>query len=121
MFVFSSVCLQYPSVNNQSYEIERYEGIGISPFAPTQNSISLTVGALKAHTDLYNRTKSRTAAEIHSIIYYLLIFRFGLWCFLEGDLYSAAALDTDGNSLQFRRNAGRRANLWMYDSWVSGG
>lgn len=39
---------------------------------------------------------------------------------LEGDLYAAAPLDTDGSSLQFRRKAGRRANVWMYDSWVSG-
>uniref|UniRef100_A0A3Q2Y2Z2 Semaphorin 7A (JohnMiltonHagen blood group) n=1 Tax=Hippocampus comes TaxID=109280 RepID=A0A3Q2Y2Z2_HIPCM len=38
---------------------------------------------------------------------------------VEGDLYAAAPLDTDGSSLQFRRKAGRRANVWMYDSWVS--
>uniref|UniRef100_A0A8C2WBG8 Semaphorin 7A (JohnMiltonHagen blood group) n=1 Tax=Cyclopterus lumpus TaxID=8103 RepID=A0A8C2WBG8_CYCLU len=44
---------------------------------------------------------------------------------LEGDLYSAAPLDTDGGSLQFRRKAGNRTNVWMYDkptfisvSWV---
>ncbi|XP_034390107.1 semaphorin-7A isoform X3 [Cyclopterus lumpus] len=37
----------------------------------------------------------------------------------EGDLYSAAPLDTDGGSLQFRRKAGNRTNVWMYDSWVS--
>ncbi|XP_077372937.1 semaphorin-7A isoform X2 [Festucalex cinctus] len=38
---------------------------------------------------------------------------------VEGDLYAAASLDTDGSSLQFRRKSGRRANMWMYDSWVS--
>ncbi|XP_061139591.1 semaphorin-7A isoform X1 [Syngnathus typhle] len=38
---------------------------------------------------------------------------------VEGDLYAAAPLDTDGSSLQFRRKAGRRAKVWMYDSWVS--
>ncbi|XP_059191987.1 semaphorin-7A [Centropristis striata] len=36
-----------------------------------------------------------------------------------GDLYSAAPLDTDGSSLQFRRKAGSRTNVWMYDNWVS--
>lgn len=41
--------------------------------------------------------------------------------FIEGDLYSAAPLDTDGSSLQFRRKAGSRTNVWMYDNWVSGG
>ncbi|XP_049579748.1 semaphorin-7A isoform X2 [Syngnathus scovelli] len=38
---------------------------------------------------------------------------------VEGDLYAAAPLDTDGSSLQFRRIAGRRGKVWMYDSWVS--
>ncbi|XP_044049173.1 semaphorin-7A [Siniperca chuatsi] len=38
---------------------------------------------------------------------------------VEGDLYSAAPLDIDGSSLQFRRKAGNRANVWMYDNWVS--
>ncbi|XP_049930118.1 semaphorin-7A [Epinephelus moara] len=38
---------------------------------------------------------------------------------VEGDLYSAAPLDTDGSSLQFRRKAGSRTNVWMYDNWVS--
>ncbi|GAA6221377.1 semaphorin-7A [Lates japonicus] len=38
---------------------------------------------------------------------------------VEGDLYAAAPLDTDGSSLQFRRKAGRRTNVWMYDNWVS--
>ncbi|XP_070829118.1 semaphorin-7A isoform X2 [Chaetodon trifascialis] len=38
---------------------------------------------------------------------------------VEGDLYSAAPLDADGSSLQFRRKAGSRTNVWMYDSWVS--
>ncbi|XP_075946025.1 semaphorin-7A [Anarhichas minor] len=37
----------------------------------------------------------------------------------EGELYSAAPLDTDGSSLQFRRKAGSRTNVWMYDNWVS--
>jgi len=40
--------------------------------------------------------------------------------FLDGDLYAAAPLDIDGNSLQFRRIAGSRTNVWMYDKWVSG-
>lgn len=40
---------------------------------------------------------------------------------VEGDLYSAAPLGTDGSSLQFRRKAGSRTNVWMYDNWVSGG
>ncbi|XP_033941057.1 semaphorin-7A isoform X1 [Pseudochaenichthys georgianus] len=38
---------------------------------------------------------------------------------VEGDLYSAAPLDTDGSSLQFRRKAGSRTNVWMYDNWIS--
>ncbi|XP_077566740.1 semaphorin-7A-like [Stigmatopora nigra] len=38
---------------------------------------------------------------------------------VEEDLYTAAPLDYDGSSLQFRRKAGRRANVWMYDTWVS--
>ncbi|XP_073328805.1 semaphorin-7A [Pagrus major] len=38
---------------------------------------------------------------------------------VEGDLYSAAPLDTDGSSLQFRRKAGSRTHVWMYDNWVS--
>ncbi|XP_017261087.1 semaphorin-7A [Kryptolebias marmoratus] len=38
---------------------------------------------------------------------------------VEGDLYAAAPLDADGSSLQFRRKAGGRTNVWMYDSWVS--
>nr|XP_057931021.1 semaphorin-7A isoform X2 [Doryrhamphus excisus] len=38
---------------------------------------------------------------------------------VEGDLYAAAPLDADGSALQFRRKAGNRANVWMYDSWVS--
>nr|XP_019933767.1 PREDICTED: semaphorin-7A [Paralichthys olivaceus] len=38
---------------------------------------------------------------------------------VEGDLYAAAAVDTDRSSLQFRRRAGRRANVWMYENWVS--
>ncbi|XP_068459717.1 semaphorin-7A [Clinocottus analis] len=71
----------FPSVNNQSYEIVKsYEGIGISPFVYTHNSVSLTA---------------------------------------EDDLYSAAPLDRDGGSLQFRRKAGSRTNVWMYDSWIS--
>lgn len=37
---------------------------------------------------------------------------------VEGDLYAAAPLDSDGSSLQFRRKAGKRTNVWMYDSWV---
>lgn len=38
---------------------------------------------------------------------------------VEGDLYSAAPLDTDGSSLQFRRMAGSRPNVWMHNRWVS--
>ncbi|XP_041852351.1 semaphorin-7A [Melanotaenia boesemani] len=38
---------------------------------------------------------------------------------VEGDLYAATPLDVDGSSLQFRRNAGSRTNVWMYDNWVS--
>lgn len=38
---------------------------------------------------------------------------------VEGDLYAAAPLDADGSSLQFRRKAGSRTNVWMYDSWVT--
>ncbi|XP_071354558.1 semaphorin-7A [Trachinotus anak] len=38
---------------------------------------------------------------------------------VEGDLYAAAPLDADRSSLQFRRRAGRRTNVWMYDSWVT--
>ncbi|XP_039989057.1 semaphorin-7A [Xiphias gladius] len=38
---------------------------------------------------------------------------------VEGDLYAAASLDTERNSLQFRRKAGSRSNVWMYDSWVT--
>lgn len=38
---------------------------------------------------------------------------------VEGDLYAAAPLDRDGSSLQFRRKAGSRTNVWMYDKWVS--
>lgn len=38
---------------------------------------------------------------------------------VEGDLYAAAPLDADGSTLQFRRQAGHRTNVWMYDSWVS--
>lgn len=37
---------------------------------------------------------------------------------VEGDLYAAAPLDSDGSSLQFRRKAGKRTNVWMHDSWV---
>ncbi|XP_076589062.1 semaphorin-7A isoform X2 [Chaetodon auriga] len=38
---------------------------------------------------------------------------------VDQDLYSAAPLDADGSSLQFRRKAGSRTNVWMYESWVS--
>lgn len=40
--------------------------------------------------------------------------------FLEDDLYSAAPLDADGSFLQFRRKAGGRTNVWMYENWVTG-
>ncbi|XP_051546400.1 semaphorin-7A-like [Myxocyprinus asiaticus] len=37
----------------------------------------------------------------------------------DGDLYAAAPLYSDGTLLQFRRKAGNRNSLWMYDQWVS--
>ncbi|XP_029909133.1 semaphorin-7A isoform X2 [Myripristis murdjan] len=38
---------------------------------------------------------------------------------VEGDLYAAAPLDSDGSLLQFRRKGGSKTNVWMYDKWVS--
>ncbi|XP_029379712.1 semaphorin-7A [Echeneis naucrates] len=38
---------------------------------------------------------------------------------VEDDLYAAAPLNSDRSSLQFRRKAGRRTNVWMYHNWVS--
>ncbi|CAK6950988.1 semaphorin-7A [Scomber scombrus] len=38
---------------------------------------------------------------------------------VEEDLYAAAPLYSDGSSLQFRRKAGSRTNVWMDDNWVS--
>ncbi|KAJ8417252.1 hypothetical protein AAFF_G00284790 [Aldrovandia affinis] len=38
---------------------------------------------------------------------------------VEGDLYAAVPLNSDGSSLQFRRKAGRRSNVWMHDRWVT--
>ncbi|XP_017160916.1 semaphorin-7A isoform X1 [Poecilia reticulata] len=38
---------------------------------------------------------------------------------VDGDLYAAAPLDIEGNSLQFRRKAGKRTKVWMYDRWLS--
>lgn len=38
---------------------------------------------------------------------------------VEEDLYAVAPLESDGTSLQFRRSAGSRTNVWMYDKWVS--
>ncbi|XP_061077816.1 semaphorin-7A isoform X2 [Conger conger] len=37
---------------------------------------------------------------------------------VEGDLYTAVPLNSDGSSLQFHRKAGRRPNVWMRDRWV---
>ncbi|KAK2867338.1 hypothetical protein QQF64_023030 [Cirrhinus molitorella] len=37
----------------------------------------------------------------------------------DGDLYAAAPLYSDGTLLQFRRKAGQRTSVWMYDQWVS--
>uniref|UniRef100_A0A673J1T1 Semaphorin-7A-like n=1 Tax=Sinocyclocheilus rhinocerous TaxID=307959 RepID=A0A673J1T1_9TELE len=37
----------------------------------------------------------------------------------DGDLYAAAPLYSDGTLLQFRRKAGKRTSIWMYDQWVS--
>uniref|UniRef100_A0A8C2IUP7 Semaphorin 7A n=1 Tax=Cyprinus carpio TaxID=7962 RepID=A0A8C2IUP7_CYPCA len=37
----------------------------------------------------------------------------------DGDLYAAAPLYSDGTLLQFRRKAGKRTSVWMYDQWVS--
>lgn len=38
---------------------------------------------------------------------------------VEGDLYAAAPMGDDRSSLQFRRKAGSRTNVWMYNKWVS--
>ncbi|KAG7473385.1 hypothetical protein MATL_G00095160 [Megalops atlanticus] len=38
---------------------------------------------------------------------------------IEGDLYAAVPLNSDGTSLQFRRKAGLRPNVWMYDRWMT--
>ncbi|XP_035498125.1 semaphorin-7A isoform X2 [Scophthalmus maximus] len=38
---------------------------------------------------------------------------------VDGDLYAAAPMDSDRRSLQFRRRAGRRNNVWMYENWLS--
>ncbi|XP_061677486.1 semaphorin-7A isoform X2 [Syngnathoides biaculeatus] len=38
---------------------------------------------------------------------------------VEGDLYAVAPLNIDGSCLQFRRKAGSRTNVWMYDSWIT--
>ncbi|XP_038124805.1 semaphorin-7A isoform X2 [Cyprinodon tularosa] len=38
---------------------------------------------------------------------------------VDGDLYAAAPLDIEGNSLHFRRKLGKRPHLWMYDRWLS--
>ncbi|KAG7523251.1 semaphorin-7A [Solea senegalensis] len=37
---------------------------------------------------------------------------------VEGDLYAAAPMDVDRSSLQFRRKAGSRSNLWMNEKLV---
>ncbi|XP_076863636.1 semaphorin-7A isoform X2 [Brachyhypopomus gauderio] len=37
---------------------------------------------------------------------------------VDGDLYAAAPLYRDGTSLQFRRKAGNRVNVWMSDPWI---
>ncbi|XP_073688079.1 semaphorin-7A isoform X2 [Garra rufa] len=37
----------------------------------------------------------------------------------DGDLYATAPLYSDGTLLQFRRKAGQRTSVWMYDQWVS--
>ncbi|CAL8356226.1 unnamed protein product [Lota lota] len=38
---------------------------------------------------------------------------------VEENLYAAAPLGYDGSSLQFRRKAGNKTHVWMYDKWVS--
>ncbi|KAG7323953.1 hypothetical protein KOW79_011969 [Hemibagrus wyckioides] len=38
---------------------------------------------------------------------------------VDGDIYAAAPLYSDGTSLQFRRQAGIQNILWMYDPWVT--
>lgn len=58
-------------------------------------------------------TISCLTAEARPIILHHLLF-------LEGDLYSAAPLDADGSFLQFRRKAGGRTSVWMYENWVTG-
>ncbi|KAJ8281238.1 hypothetical protein GJAV_G00065180 [Gymnothorax javanicus] len=38
---------------------------------------------------------------------------------VEGDLYAAAPLSADGLLVQFRRKAGNRTRVWMYDKWLT--
>ncbi|KAJ8344487.1 hypothetical protein SKAU_G00318160 [Synaphobranchus kaupii] len=38
---------------------------------------------------------------------------------VEGDLYTAVPLNSDGSLLQFRRKAGRRPSVSMHDRWVT--
>ncbi|XP_035250891.1 semaphorin-7A isoform X1 [Anguilla anguilla] len=37
---------------------------------------------------------------------------------VEGDLYTAVPLNSDGSLLQFRRKKGRRPTVWMHPGWV---
>lgn len=37
---------------------------------------------------------------------------------VEGDLYAAAPLESDGSSLQFRRIMGKRTKVWMHGDWL---
>lgn len=37
---------------------------------------------------------------------------------VEGDLYAAAPLESDGSSLQFRRIVGKRTKVWMHGDWL---
>lgn len=112
---YFSVVLQFSSANNQTHAIvESYEGTGISPFVSTHNSVTLAAGWLsRTHFDM------NVLTNWTSMLIYM-----SFWCLsaiLDGDLYSAVPLDPDGSSLQFRRKAGGRTNVWMYDGWLSGG
>ncbi|XP_060743168.1 semaphorin-7A [Tachysurus vachellii] len=67
-------------INGSSVVVESIDGIGISPYTYSQNSLSLVV---------------------------------------DGDIYAAAPLYSDGTSLQFRRHSRIQNNLWMYDPWIT--
>lgn len=110
----SCVTSQFPSTKNQSHVILKSSaGMGISPFLHTQNYLSLTVGMFHGPSGRLVSPSSHQLSWEHLLISWC-------WLFVDGDLYSAAPLDSKGSALQFRRKAGRRQNVWMYDRWVSG-